>query len=222
MSAAEMQYVSDGYILLIPAATYILDGVYTRTMLGGVHRQTACCAGLHVSHMLTQLTPASHYLLLIQPWTNFHGPGTAWMYPIESFRLSRRCTPQLSQRRPNLPSSCRGLCLHCKSNPYRTDHSYSPKSDGRTHNEQKVSELRYVHRLDRADSSIALDSWSEALPSSLVITGHSQKNALPHIIVLQLAKEWLAILIYRPYYRALAGHRNDPSGSVLDTAVTVR
>lgn len=51
---------------------------------------------------------------------------------------------------------------------------------------------------------LALDSWAEQLPSALVITGHTMKNALPHIIMLQLAKEWCTILIYRPYYRPVA------------------
>jgi hypothetical protein len=51
---------------------------------------------------------------------------------------------------------------------------------------------------------LALDSWTEQLPPAMVVNGHTMKNALPHIIMLQLAKEWCAILIYRPYYRPVA------------------
>jgi hypothetical protein len=70
--------------------------------------------------------------------------------------------------------------------------------------------------------SVALDSWNEALPAALILNGHSQKNALPHIIALQLAKEWLTILIYRPYYRSISGHgRSDIIDTILGTAVTV-
>lgn len=52
--------------------------------------------------------------------------------------------------------------------------------------------------------SLALDSWTEQLPPALVVNGHTMKNALPHIIMIQLAKEWCTILIYRPYYRPVA------------------
>lgn len=50
----------------------------------------------------------------------------------------------------------------------------------------------------------------------MVVNGHTVKNALPHIIMLQLAKEWCAILIYRPYYRPVAqlgGSRSSTSSA---------
>jgi hypothetical protein len=50
----------------------------------------------------------------------------------------------------------------------------------------------------------------------MVVNGHTVKNALPHIIMLQLAKEWCAILIYRPYYRPVAqmgGSRSNTSSA---------
>ncbi len=54
-------------------------------------------------------------------------------------------------------------------------------------------------------SRLALDTWTEQLPAALVLTGHSLKNALPHILMLQMAREWANILIYRPYYRSIIG-----------------
>jgi hypothetical protein len=75
---------------------------------------------------------------------------------------------------------------------------------------------------------LALDSWTEQLPPPLVVNGHTMKNALPHIIMLQLAKEWCTILIYRPYYRPVAqmAGTNRPTGasseSLQNLAVRVR
>ena len=74
--------------------------------------------------------------------------------------------------------------------------------------------------------SLALDSWAENLPASLVINGHSLRNALPHILMLQLAKEWCTILIYRPYYRPVAHMTGSQkatgsSESILNLAVRV-
>ena len=61
----------------------------------------------------------------------------------------------------------------------------------------------------------------------MVVNGHTVKNALPHIIMLQLAKEWCAILIYRPYYRPVAqmgGSRSSTSSAdnLQNLAVRVR
>lgn len=50
---------------------------------------------------------------------------------------------------------------------------------------------------------LSLDAWNDQLPVGLTLSGHSLKNALPHIIMLQLAREWVTILIYRSYYRPL-------------------
>lgn len=74
---------------------------------------------------------------------------------------------------------------------------------------------------------VALDAWTENLPAALVINGHTLKNALPHILMLQLAKEWCTILIYRPYYRPVAQMTGSQkttasSESLLNLAVRVR
>lgn len=46
--------------------------------------------------------------------------------------------------------------------------------------------------------------WAEQLPDSLTDIGAPRKQRLPHLLMLQLAKEWMTILIYRPYYRPIA------------------
>ena len=52
-----------------------------------------------------------------------------------------------------------------------------------------------------AELGRARAAWHDPLPAGLTLSGHSLKNALPHIIMLQLAREWVTILIYRPFYR---------------------
>ncbi|OXC63478.1 hypothetical protein AYX13_06698 [Cryptococcus neoformans] len=81
---------------------------------------------------------------------------------------------------------------------------YSLRSDAsRLQRDGAISEL-----------SLALDTWREQLPPNLVLTGHSNRNALPHVIMLQLAWEWLVILCYRSYYRfsVRSGSRAEPEG----------
>lgn len=66
---------------------------------------------------------------------------------------------------------------------------------------------------------LELDSWANKLPACLNIkstsTSHTakpDKNALPHIIMLQLAREWITILIYRPYYKPIVSNTHAPLG----------
>jgi hypothetical protein len=56
-----------------------------------------------------------------------------------------------------------------------------------------------------SEISLALRSWLDQLPSSLVLGGHSPKNGFPHILQLHLSWAWLVILLHRPLYRSLAG-----------------
>jgi hypothetical protein len=77
---------------------------------------------------------------------------------------------------------------------------------------------------DTLTHSLEIDTWSEQLPPTLVITGHSLRNALPHIIMLQLAKEWLVILLFRPYYRLVSnrGSASTESTSAGHTSMAVQ
>lgn len=78
----------------------------------------------------------------------------------------------------------------------------------------KVSGKRRLPWQALTPHSLALDTWREQLPPNLVLTGHSNRNALPHVIMLQLAWEWLVILCYRSYYRfsVRSGSRAEPEG----------
>lgn len=72
---------------------------------------------------------------------------------------------------------------------------------------------------------LAIDTWNEQLPAALVISGQSKKHALPHILMLQLAKEWLILLLYRPYYRPvvrLPVNEDEGGDEVTSAAVQVR
>jgi hypothetical protein len=53
--------------------------------------------------------------------------------------------------------------------------------------------------------SIALEDWLAGLPPSLALNIESPFNALPHILMMHLSHAWLAILLYRPFYRPFAG-----------------
>ncbi|KAL7424094.1 hypothetical protein Q5752_001679 [Cryptotrichosporon argae] len=74
---------------------------------------------------------------------------------------------------------------------------------------QDVMSIVYSLKADRAKLlrdahvsalSLELDTWHEQLPSPLALTPSSTKNALPHVIMLHLAWEWLVILVWRPFY----------------------
>jgi hypothetical protein len=49
--------------------------------------------------------------------------------------------------------------------------------------------------------SLALDEWIQDLPPYLHVNAGSERNALPHIIILQLAREIVTMMIYRPFYQ---------------------
>lgn len=53
-------------------------------------------------------------------------------------------------------------------------------------------------------SSLSLTTWHEQLPPQLVITSHSTKNLLPHILMMHLSWAWLSVLLHRPFYRPTA------------------
>lgn len=72
---------------------------------------------------------------------------------------------------------------------------YSPRA--------KVSQVARSGKI--SELSLALDSWLEQLPTSLCISSHPARTALPHVIMLHLAWEWLIILLYRPIYRPIVG-----------------
>jgi hypothetical protein len=55
----------------------------------------------------------------------------------------------------------------------------------------------------------------------MVLSGHSTKNARPQVINLQLAREWLVILIYRPYYRPVVGISHTKRTDGADTTSTI-
>lgn len=61
-------------------------------------------------------------------------------------------------------------------------------------------------------SRLELDTWAESLPPNLSINGHTNRNSLPHVIMLQLAREWITIFIHRPCYR-MSSSSDDKSGS---------
>jgi hypothetical protein len=52
--------------------------------------------------------------------------------------------------------------------------------------------------------SLSLTTWYEQLPPQLVITSHSTKNLLPHILMMHLSWAWLSVLLHRPFYRPTA------------------
>jgi hypothetical protein len=52
--------------------------------------------------------------------------------------------------------------------------------------------------------SLSLTTWHEQLPPQLVITSHSTKNLLPHILMMHLSWAWLSVLLHRPFYRPTA------------------
>jgi hypothetical protein len=67
-----------------------------------------------------------------------------------------------------------------------------------------------VHLIFLRTLSLALSTWREQLAPALSITSHSDKNALPHILMMHLASAWLTILLYRPFYRPTVGRPAAP------------
>jgi hypothetical protein len=64
-----------------------------------------------------------------------------------------------------------------------------------------------------SEISLALSSWLEQLPPALVLSSHSPKNGLPHILQLHLSWSWLVILLRRPFYRPMAGMPADSAST---------
>jgi hypothetical protein len=52
--------------------------------------------------------------------------------------------------------------------------------------------------------SLALTTWKDELPSAVILTGHSDSNAYPHIIMMHITHMWLIILLHRPFYRKVS------------------
>lgn len=72
-----------------------------------------------------------------------------------------------------------------------------------------ISEIRYIPFFlpscrSLTPISLSLTTWYEQLPPQLVITSHSTKNLLPHILMMHLSWAWLSVLLHRPFYRPTA------------------
>ncbi|GHJ84926.1 hypothetical protein NliqN6_1328 [Naganishia liquefaciens] len=61
-----------------------------------------------------------------------------------------------------------------------------------------------------SEISLSLTTWYEQLPPHLVITSHSTKNLLPHILMMHLSWSWLSVLLHRPFYRPTARLPGNP------------
>ncbi|KAH8085657.1 fungal-specific transcription factor domain-containing protein, partial [Filobasidium floriforme] len=55
-----------------------------------------------------------------------------------------------------------------------------------------------------SEISLALTTWKDELPSAVILTGHSDSNAYPHIIMMHITHMWLIILLHRPFYRKVS------------------
>lgn len=60
------------------------------------------------------------------------------------------------------------------------------------------------------NSSLEVDAWLEELPDSMRITRPKTTQALPHILMINMAHQWIQIILHRPFYR-LTQNKGDPS-----------
>ncbi|CCA66394.1 hypothetical protein PIIN_00080 [Serendipita indica DSM 11827] len=61
-----------------------------------------------------------------------------------------------------------------------------------------------------ASLALDVDSWLEELPDSMRITRPKTTQALPHILMINMAHQWIQIVLHRPFYR-LSQNKADPS-----------
>lgn len=59
-------------------------------------------------------------------------------------------------------------------------------------------------------SRLEVDAWLEDLPDSMRITRPKSSQALPHVLMINMAHQWLQIILHRPFYR-LTQNKGDPS-----------
>ncbi|KAG8799407.1 hypothetical protein FRC17_007144, partial [Serendipita sp. 399] len=61
-----------------------------------------------------------------------------------------------------------------------------------------------------ATLALDVDSWLEDLPDSMRITRPKTSQALPHVLMINMAHQWIQIILHRPFYR-LTRNKGDPS-----------
>lgn len=52
-------------------------------------------------------------------------------------------------------------------------------------------------------SSVEVDGWLEELPDQMRITRPKTCTSIPHVLMINMAHQWLQILLHRPFYRRL-------------------
>ncbi|KAG8842191.1 hypothetical protein FRC20_004583, partial [Serendipita sp. 405] len=61
-----------------------------------------------------------------------------------------------------------------------------------------------------ASLALDVDSWLEELPDSMRITRPKTSQALPHVLMVNMAHQWIQIILHRPFYR-LTRNKGDRS-----------